>query len=64
LKLSPKQRKAWAALIEHPLGPAELATILETSPEGAAATASSLVRHKIAVRERTGGHVIYRAVKQ
>lgn len=63
--LSPKQRKALEcvrAMRDHGVGPQGLARVLETSPQGAAATASSLVRRGLAQRIRVAGHVRYRAV--
>lgn len=63
--LSPQQRKALECIKtmrDHGVGPRGLGRVLETSPEGAAATASSLVRRGLAQRIRVGGHVRYRAV--
>lgn len=44
------------------VSPVELGELLQTAPEGAAATASSLVRRGLARRVREGGHVRYEAV--
>lgn len=46
---------------KHIASPAELAEVLQTTKEGAAATASSLVRRGLAERVRDGGRVLYRA---
>jgi DNA-binding MarR family transcriptional regulator len=60
VRYSTKQRQAIAHLQEHPhLTPAELGELLGTSPEGAAATASSLVRRGVAVRVRFANRVAY-----
>lgn len=66
--LSTQQRKALLALqalvgpsgTAHTVGPQGLAQVLETSPEGAAATAGSLVRRKLAERVKVRGKVQYR----
>lgn len=66
MSLSKKQTKA-LGLIEAAKGyvsPEELAEALETSPEGAAATASSLVRRHLAQRARINGHVFYTAASR
>lgn len=54
--MTAQQLEALAILREHPpLTPAELAELLGTSPEGAAKTASSLVRRGLVRRTREGG---------
>lgn len=62
IRLSTKQRAALAHLSEvapAPVSPLRLARVLSTSPEGAAATASSLVRRGLASRVRYLGSVHY-----
>lgn len=54
LQASGKRRQAFS--------PGMLATLLDTSKEGAAATASSLVRRGLAERAKDSGRVYYRAV--
>ena len=57
--LSKKQRAALDAIAAQPRDPAALALLLDTSKEGAAATASSLVRRGLVRRERRAGRVSY-----
>lgn len=62
-RLTDKQTAALAVLASWaPFGatPGDLAEATATSNEGAAATASSLVRRGLAVRYHGAGHVAYR----
>lgn len=59
MKLTKQQLAAVDALRQGPKAPPELAVALDTTPEGAAATASSLVRKGLVARQRERGHVRY-----
>lgn len=64
-RLTPAQRRALVALAdagEHT--PQRLAAALGTSKEGAAVTASSLVRRGHALRLRDRGRVVYKITAQ
>lgn len=63
MALTTQQKRALACLRSmsgHPVGPKGLGLVLETGPEGAAATAGSLVRRGLAERVRVRGKVQYR----
>jgi DNA-binding MarR family transcriptional regulator len=60
VRLSPNQRAALVALSGGEATPARLAALMTTSPEGAAQTASSLVRHQLVGRHRDRDRVVYR----
>jgi len=57
-----KQQRACLAVLDNAIGPlsvTDLAEAIGAPPEGAAATASSLVRRRLVERTRAGGHVFY-----
>lgn len=62
MRLTEKQRFALGVLRQsgQRLTPNDLAIVLDTSPEGAAATASSLVRRGLVERVRIAGRVSYK----
>lgn len=65
MTLSKKQRAALDYLRDSrpaPVNTISLARILDTTPEGAVMTASSLVRQGLARRVRVRGYVHYEAV--
>lgn len=67
-RLSRQQRDCLDLLraVRHGAGlnPPALGILLDTSPQGAAATASSLVVRGLVERYRSHGHVFYRATDE